>query len=187
MLLAIFATAMSIGTFCSAGDAPAGGPAQKQMLASVSSPATQPAETPDMPLPEPEAPAYGDTEAETMAKMLWGECRGCSRLQQAAAAWCALNRVDDPRWPNDVISVITQPCQFYGYDQGNPVTQELLDVANDVLARWELEKAGQYDSGRVLPKDYVFFTGDGVLNHFRTDFADTGSCWDWSLPSPYYD
>ena len=38
--------------------------------------------------------------------------------------------------------------------------------------------------GRVLPREYLFFTGDGKHNHFRTEW-DGGQVWDWSLQSPY--
>ena len=39
-------------------------------------------------------------------------------------------------------------------------------------------------AGRVLPKEYLFFGGDGTHNYFRTKW-DGGTVWDWSLPSPY--
>lgn len=36
----------------------------------------------------------------------------------------------------------------------------------------------------MLPREYLFFTGDGEHNHFRTEW-DGGQVWDWSLQSPY--
>lgn len=46
------------------------------------------------------------------------------------------------------------------------------------------EKDGETEVGRVLPREYLFFTGDGEHNHFRTEW-EGGQTWDWSLRSPY--
>lgn len=130
--------------------------------------------------PEPD-----NAEAECLARMLYGEARGCSKTEQAAVVWCALNRVDsaDPFYPDDIIGVVTQANQFHGYNSDNPVEPELLSLVEDVLARWAAEGDGA-DAGRVLPKEYLFFSGDGYHNYFRTEW-DGGRTWDWSLASPY--
>ncbi len=141
---------------------------------------------------EPETPApekpWTQYEAEELAKAIWGEARGCKPSHQAAVAWCALNRVGVRPWGDDLISVLSQPSQFCGYDPEYPVDPDILAIAEDVLARyWSEQLTGTTDPGRVLPADYYYFTGDGYLNWFRTDFEDTGDYWDWSLPSPYGD
>lgn len=126
-------------------------------------------------------------DAKLIARTLWGECRGVkSKAEQAAVAWCILNRVDAEGYAcgTSVEYVVTFPDQFAGYDASYPVTDELYDLAVDVLTRWQLEKAGASDVGRVLPKEYLWFTGDGQRNHF-TDEWKGGNRWDWSLPSPY--
>ena len=122
-------------------------------------------------VPEPSAePEYEmyftDADVVAMAKMLWGEARGCTRDNQAMAVWCVLNRVDDPRFPDTIQGVLSQPSQFHGYRPDFPVWDELKEVARDVLTRWSLEKQG-VTVERELPSEYVFFTGDGVQNHFR--------------------
>ena len=61
---------------------------------------------------------------------------------------------------------------------------ELEELALDVIERWLDEKDGEAEVGRVLPREYLFFTGDGKHNHFRTEW-DGGQVWDWSLQSPY--
>ena len=61
---------------------------------------------------------------------------------------------------------------------------ELEELALDVIERWLDEKDGETEVGRVLPREYLFFTGDGKHNHFRTEW-DGGQVWDWSLQSPY--
>lgn len=127
-------------------------------------------------------------EAEALAKAMWGEARGCGDTHMAGVAWCALNRVDSPLWPDDLVSVLAQKNQFCGYDPDYPVEPHILAIAEDVLMRYHTEKlTGTTDPGRVLPADYYFFTGDGYLNWFRTQYEDTGAYWDWSSPSPYAD
>lgn len=120
-------------------------------------------------------------DAEYLANVTWGEARGCSVTEQAAVMWCVLNRVDSPLYPDSVAEVVTQTSQFHGYSESNPITPELLNLANSVLAYWTKSD----DSGRVLPKEYIYFTGDGEHNYFYTEWASNAKAWDWSLLSPY--
>lgn len=124
--------------------------------------------------------------AEYIAKTIYGEAMVCSTTERAAVAWCILNRADDARdaTPAGVIAVVTKPHQFHGYAEGNPLLPELKELALDVIGRWLDEKDGNTDTGRVLPREYLFFSGDGKHNHFRTEW-DGGRTWDWSLSSPY--
>ena len=118
-----------------------------------------------------------------LAKMLWGEARGvASTMEQAACVWCVLNRVDNDL--GTVTEVITERNQFVGYRESNPIDDGLLALCEDVLARWYAEKDGHADAGRVLPQDYMWFSGDGERNHFRNAYKG-GARWDWSLPNPY--
>ena len=82
-------------------------------------------------------------EAIALAKTVWGEARGCSITEQAGVVWCVLNRVDDKAFPNDIISVVTAPMQFQGYEPDNPVDENILTLCEDVLTRWKLEKMGR--------------------------------------------
>lgn len=128
---------------------------------------------------------------DMLAKTVWGEARGCSDTQKAAVVWCILNRVDSDRFPNDIKSVITQKNQFEGYNNSFPVEEEIVAIVKDVLWRYEYEKNGPFVgySGRVLPKEYLFFraSGDGV-NVFRTEYLAKDSVyWDWAWGTPYKD
>lgn len=114
---------------------------------------------------EPE-PMYTDEDVTALAQMLWGEARGCTVLNQQQCVWCVLNRVDDERFPDSIIGVVSQPGQFYGYFANFPALDELKAVAVDVLERWSAEKQG-IAVERELGKDYLWFTGDSVENHFR--------------------
>lgn len=120
--------------------------------------------------------------AEELAKMVWGEARGCSLTEQAACVWCALNRVDAGM--GDIVEVVQAPYQFSGYRADNPVDEKILALVNDVLIRWRMEESCIGNVGRVLPKDYLWFSGDGVHNYFRNAYKG-GEKWNWSLRSPY--
>ena len=109
---------------------------------------------------------FTEDDVAEVAKMLWGEARGCTRDNQIKCAWVVCNRVDDNRFPDTIQSVLEQPSQFHGYDPTYPVTSELYDVAFDVLTRWSYEKQG-VPVRRDLPSTYLWFTGDGEQNYFR--------------------
>ena len=127
-----------------------------------------------------------ETEATYIAKTIWGEARGCSKMEQAAVAWCILNRVDSdlPYIPNSIREVVTQKGQFHGYSKDFPVDDDIYDLAVDVIERWQREKLGEENVGRVLPKEYLYFYGDGERNHFTIEGKDKAT-WDWSLENPY--
>ena len=127
-------------------------------------------------------------EIPYIARTVWGEARGCSETEQAAVIWCILNRVDSSirYMPDNIIDVVTQKHQFLGYVKTFPVTEKIRELVIDVLTRWEMEKAGVKNVGRVLPPEYMWFHGDGRHNHFRDSYRG-GNRWDWSLDSPYED
>ena len=116
---------------------------------------------------EPEYEMYF-TEADViaLAQMLYGEARGCTVDNQMKCVWCVLNRVDDARFPDTIIGVVSAPGQFHGYSPDFPVWDELKEVARDVLTRWSMEKQGA-DVARELPNTYLWFTGYNGSNHFR--------------------
>lgn len=134
------------------------------------------------------APVYIPTqyEIDEVAKLLYGEARNCSVEGQAGVVWCILNRVDcdDPYFPDTIIGVVTQPTQFFGYNKDHPVLPELAGIAEDVLLRYSAERSGIEDVGRVLPREYLYFSGDGTQNFFTVTYG-TNDVWDWSLYNPY--
>ena len=137
--------------------------------------AEEPVEPEQPEAPEPsEAPVYyemyfTEDDVAAVAKMLWGEARGCTRDNQIKCAWVVVNRVDDERFPDTIQGVLEQPSQFHGYDPTYPVTDELYNVAFDVLTRWSYEKQG-IPVRRELANTYLWFTGDGEQNHFREEW-----------------
>lgn len=148
----------------------------------VAQAAEVPATTPE-PEPTPTAP---EADAVYLAQCIWGEARGIrSQTEKAAVAWCVLNRVDHPGFPDTVYGVLSAPNQFIGFSESYPVDPELLALAQDVLDRWRAETAGADDVGRVLPRDYLWFSADGHgHNAFRTTFRQSAA-WQWTVESPY--
>lgn len=149
------------------------------------------AETPES-SPEPCPITY--EEIDMLAKTLYRECGGLSwrgtqygvsyKARQAAVAWCALNRISLPEYPDTLSAVLTYPNAF-AYDASAPVTDELRALTEDVVSRWWAEQQGEQDVGRTLPATYTFFYGDGKENHFRDAYSAPYNTWDWSLPDPY--
>lgn len=128
---------------------------------------------------------YTDREVELIAKTVYGEALVTnSDMEMAAVVWCILNRADSPYYPDTIEEVVTQRRQFHGYNEEHPVTERIENIVRDVLDRWYAEKDGVMDSGRVLPKEYIYFEGDGSHNHYSAEWK-SGEFYDWSLPNPY--
>lgn len=135
---------------------------------------------------QPTGQTYTTTqeEIETLAKIVYQEARGIKEdSHKAAVVWCILNRVDDGYWGDNIVDVATYPNAF-AWVPDTPVDGELVDLVVDVVTRWNHEKEGLSDVGRTLPKEYLYFTGDGGYNHFTKEWGST-DYWDWSLPNPY--
>lgn len=137
---------------------------------------------------------YTDEDIIVLTKMLWGEARGVgemnvggrcvsSKCQQAAVIWTVLNRYD-AGYSDSISKIVKAPNQFVGYRESNPVDEELMDLVKDVLDRWNDEKHGETDVGRVLPADYLWFRGDGKYNHFRNSY-NGGTRWNWEMEDIY--
>lgn len=119
-----------------------------------------------------------------IAQVIYNEARGIpDKAEQAAVAWCILNRVDTEGFPDTITEVIQQPYQF-AWSAKTPIKDELRELAADVYDRWMLEKTGEDNIGRVLPNTYLFFHGDGKYNYFRETYRGK-VYWDWTLESPY--
>ena len=130
-----------------------------------------------------DAPLYTDNDAVIIAKVMYRECGGIqSDTEKACIAWVILNRVD-AGYSDSIAEVATAPMQF-NYSANTPVSENLLSLSYDVLSRWDSEKKGETDVGRVLPSDYLWYNGDGAHNHFRNAY-NGGNTWDYSLISPY--
>ena len=122
------------------------------------------------------------TYAIMLAKTIKVEAGGIkSKTEQACIAWTALNRADAQQTTLD--KILTTPNQF-AYSSKTTVRSDLLALSYDVLDRWAAERLGATDVGRVIPKDYLWYTGNGKHNFFRNSY-NGHYYWDYSLPSPY--
>jgi len=133
----------------------------------------------------PELPVlFTNEEVEMMAKVLYAEARGVkSEMEQAAVVWVILNRLDKGDWGSTIEDVVTYP-NAVAYYQSTPVDQGMVNIVNSVVTTYTQEKVGLYSGGRVIPKEYLYFVGDGERNHFTAEWGST-EFWDWSLPNPY--
>ena len=129
---------------------------------------------------------YSNEDVLYLAKVAYCEARGIkSKMEIACIMWTVLNRVDT--YGSSIRSVVTAPNQFAFYSSAPTISDygyDLKELARDVLNRWNQEKNGYLDIGRVLPSDYLWYSGDGRHNYFRNKFK-TRNHWNYSLQSPY--
>lgn len=115
-----------------------------------------------------------DELAEWAGRAIWGEAGGIQdKAQRAAVVWCACNRAD--AWDMEIGNVLTVD-QFHGLAIKGAVPPQHVELARDVLARWTLEAEGWIDVGRVLPERFLYFEGDGRINHYSTEYGG-GEYW----------
>lgn len=118
--------------------------------------------------------AVPDELAELAGRAIWGEAGGIQdEAQRAAVVWCACNRAD--AWGVELDDVLTV-SQFHGLAIKGEVPAEHVELARDVLARWTLAAEGWQSVGRVLPERFLYFEGDGRVNHYSTEFGG-GEYW----------
>lgn len=142
-----------------------------------------PEPTPE-PTPTPEVQYYTEEEVVMVAKVLYDECRGvASDTEKACVVWTICNRVD-AGYGETITHVVAASGQF-AYRSCAPVLDNLYALAEDVLIRWNHEKNGVLNVGRVLPKDYLWYSGDGHHNHFRNDYYAAYGYWNYPIESPY--
>jgi hypothetical protein len=131
---------------------------------------------------------YTDDDAIMLAKTMFGEARGIrSETELACIAWTVLNRVDAGY--GSIGQVVTAHKQF-AYHSSNPTVNDygidLLSLSYDVLTRWNNEKNGQADVGRVLPSDYLWYNANRVGSHnYFYNVYEGKIKWNYSLQSPY--
>lgn len=122
-----------------------------------------------VPLPSYEPLKFTEEDIQVCAQVLYGEAKDCSQEEQMLVIWCICNRVDDPRFPNTVTGVATQPGQFHGYSSSNPVLPRLYEVAQKVLELWNLDAEALVHLPYATSSDYLYFNGDGYHNWFRKE------------------
>ena len=112
--------------------------------------------------------AISDELVAEAALLAWGEYSGSDYAQRTAPIWCACNRAD--AWGQTLEDVMHSDA-FHGLLTEREVPEEWYDLARETLARWELEKMGYIDVGRTLPSEYLYFSGNGTVNVYRTQYT----------------
>lgn len=129
---------------------------------------------------------YTEEEVVMLAKLLQRECGGVKSVtEQACVAWTVCNRVNSDEFDGDTVAEVVTARHQFAYYYDTPIYDNLYELALDVLTRWNAELNGEESVGRVLPREYTYFTGDGKHNYFRDTYKGGYSIWDYSLPSPY--
>lgn len=141
---------------------------------------------------------YSQEEAIIVAKIMYNESRGIkSKTELACIVWTIVNRVDAGMGQN--VEAVARAKNQFAYTAGAKTISDygydLVALAKDVMDRWSKEKAGFSNVGRVLPKGYLWYYGDGKHNWFFKDFSKLKACkkahkyvgggWNYSLKSPY--
>lgn len=131
-----------------------------------------------------------EDDVSVLVNVLYGEARGLDDTQKSAVIWCILNRLDNGKFGNTIYEVVSAPGQFSGYNVQRAFKEvearnRCEYVVRDVLTRYYLEKIGEENVGRTLPKEYLFFYGKDGVNKFTKAWKAYDTIWDWSLESPY--
>lgn len=110
-----------------------------------------------------------------IAKVLYGYRYNTDRDLEGIV-WVILNRVDNKAEFHDfttIDSVVNQPSQWMGYSKDNPVLENLWDIADDVLYRYET------DGKRLFGKEYLYFEWRSDYIVFKTELYDSRTCQKW--------
>ena len=117
-----------------------------------------------------ETTIYNDNTIRMMAKMVWGEARGCDPEEQVLVVWTVLQRYDRGTWGSTLERIITAELQFIGYEPQHPVMQDIYELCRDEMWKWYcgLDAPLLYPFATSAP--YYYFNGDGTHNWFREHF-----------------
>lgn len=118
------------------------------------------------------APAE-NSDARLLAKMVWGEARGCSPEEQRLVVWTVLQRVDAGgafAGYDTIEAVITAPGQFVGYDEKHPIDTDIYSLCLEVLSDWQHGAEPPTHEIYAPTVPYYFFEGDGRHNWFREEW-----------------
>lgn len=124
-----------------------------------------------------------------LARVVYAEARGVrSDEQQQAVVWTILNRVDDLKFPDTIEEVVNYPNAFTVADEGylpeldDIYGERILNNVKVAFSAWEEERLyGRISRVRILPKEYLFFYGDGELNYFYS-IVEPGKIKFWNQP-----
>jgi spore germination cell wall hydrolase CwlJ-like protein len=110
------------------------------------------------------------SDVEALARTLAGECYDNQPEDKKRVCWVVLSRVDDPRYPNTIIEVLSAPGQFEGFNlQHREVSDNDREIAAEIINAWSV---GDYSTRETKPNGKAFLmfsSGDksDQVNSFR--------------------
>ena len=115
------------------------------------------------------------SEAEYIAKVLYGTAQNNTERDQRTVVWCILNRVDNTAYPNTIKEVCEQPSQWMGYSDKNPILVSLYEIAIKELETW-------HNNYRPVSADYVYMSWSSREITLRDTYGKTGGTMYWQAP-----
>ncbi len=110
---------------------------------------------------------YTEEEMNYIGRLITAEAGGLSNEEMRAVAMTVLHRVDNPKWPNDIIQVINQDGQYADEDMPAYASDRALEAAFEALDQWNLAKNSLIpEEDFRLPEKFIYFFGDGRHNYF---------------------
>lgn len=116
-----------------------------------------------------------EENVNAIAKVLYGY-RYNSERDLEGIVWVILNRVDNQaefKNFNTISSVVNQQSQWMGYSEDNPVLEDLYEIADNTLYKYET------GGKRLFGQEYLYFTWSSEYILFRTELYDSKTCRFW--------
>lgn len=114
-----------------------------------------------------------NSDVTMLARMVWGEARGCAPEEQRLVVWTVLQRVDAGgafAQYDTIAAAITAPGQFVGYNESHPVDTDIYNLCLEVLSDWQSGAEPPTHEIYAPTAPYYFFDGDGRHNWFREEW-----------------
>lgn len=114
-----------------------------------------------------------NSDVVLLAKMVWGEARGCAPEEQRLVVWTVLQRVDAGgvfAQYDTIEAAVTAPGQFVGYNEQHPVDVDIYNLCLEALSDWQSGAEPPTHETYAPTAPYYFFEGDGRHNWFREEW-----------------
>ena len=117
----------------------------------------------------PQAPELdlARNELEMLAKLVWGEARGCSPEEQRLVVWTVFQRVDAGLGGSSIETVITAENQFAGYHASLPVDPDIYALVAEEAEKWRSGEEAPTHELYAPDLPYYYFSGRNGRNWFR--------------------
>lgn len=110
-----------------------------------------------------------------ISKVLYGY-RNNSEIDLEGIVWVILNRVSNQsefRNFDTIPQICRQPHQWMGFEESNPVLENLYAIADKVLTKYET------DGTRLFGREYLYFEWSSEYIVFKTELYDSRTCKKW--------